>query len=149
VDDAELERWFEDAWGPPGDRALAEWFRSYLRTFTALAREERDDVEALLSFYGIPAILTADRGVIILTDPARLVAEMGTEIRALRRAGYGSTVASHLHTRRINANSVFLESAWTRYHPDGRVLATFQATYGLTRMPAGWRITSVAVADDP
>jgi hypothetical protein len=146
MDDVEFEQWFEEAWRPPGDRELSEWFRSYLRTFTALGRNQRNDVGALLAFFGVPVILTTNSRTAIVTSESTLVSILGAQVQALRNAGYGAAVANHLHTRTINRHAMILESDWTRYDTDGCVLAKFQATYGLTRMPVGWRITSVAVA---
>ena len=38
------------------------WFATYLDCFVALARGERDDVEAILGFYGVPMLLSSPGG---------------------------------------------------------------------------------------
>lgn len=147
MNNGEFERWFEEAWAAPGDEELSEWFRDYLRTFTALARGQREDFEVLTYYYGVPLVLTTDRAVRVMIDEADVVNKLRGRIYDMRAANYGSAQATHLHTRRINANSVLLESDWTNYTMDGEVLYTFQATYGLTRFDYGWRITWVATAN--
>jgi hypothetical protein len=53
---------------------LGEWFNTYLDTFAACTRGDREMPE-LLRYYGVPLIITSDDGVTVLTTDKEVAAE--------------------------------------------------------------------------
>jgi uncharacterized NTF2-like protein DUF6841 len=123
--------------------AWREWFDRYLDTFAACARGDRETA-ALLSFYGVPMVITSDEGVIALTTDEEVAAVMQGQLDGLRAAGYHHSEALHAEVAELNSTSALYRGTFSRRHRDGGEIACVTVTYVLTNAPAGRGISILA-----
>ena len=121
------------------------WFASYLDCFVALGRGDRDDVEALLDFYGVPMLLSAPGGTAWLRDADHVAGVMRAQIEGLRHAGFDRTDVEGAETVVLNEGCARHEGRFVRRSADGTEIASFGATYLLADGPEGPRIAVLAL----
>jgi len=121
------------------------WFASYLDTFVALGRGDRDDVEALLRFYDVPMLLSAPGGTAWLRDADHVVGVMRAQVEGLRHAGFDRTEVADAETVVLNEGCARHEARFVRRTADGAEIAAFTASYLVADGPEGPRIAVLAV----
>lgn len=114
--------------------------------FVELARAQHDDYDVLLNHYADPTLI-ATAEVCISTPAEQVVRMMRGQIEALRAAGYERTTADRLEIRTLNANAALIDAHWSRQTSDGATPVRICAYYTAVRLPVGWRIGSIIVAD--
>jgi SnoaL-like domain len=119
------------------------WYDRYVDTFTGLAASERDDLDALLEYFGAPlVIVTEDRYVASSTrDAVRSAAQ--ALIDRLRQANYAGSAVHHLAVRPLNARAAFIEGTISRFDRAGNEFERFGTTYLAAKTDDGWRFTAV------
>ena len=119
------------------------WYDRYLDAFTGLAAGERDDLDALLEYFGVPlVILTEDRYLALPTRGAVLGTAQAL-IDRLRRAHYASSTVHRLDVRPLNARVAFIDGAFSRHDRTGDELERFGTAYLAARTDEGWRFTTI------
>jgi hypothetical protein len=121
------------------------WFASYLDCFVALGRGDRDDVEALLDFFGVPMLLSAPGGTAWLRDADQLVGVMRAQIEGLRHAGFDRTDVASAETVVLNEGCARYEGRFVRRDARGTEIASFSASYVVADGPEGPRIAVLAL----
>ena len=131
---------------PPLDAFAADiraWYDRYLDTFTGLAAGERDDLDALLEFFGVPlVIVTEDRYVALPTREAFLSTAQ-TLINRLRQVNYDGSTVHRLDIRPLNARAAVIDSGFSRHDWAGNELERFGTVYLAAKTDGGWRFTSI------
>jgi hypothetical protein len=121
------------------------WFATYLDCFVALARGERDDVEAILGFYGVPMLLSSPGGTGWLHDAEQVVGVTRAQIEGLRHAGFDRTEVEASVTVVLNDTCARYEARFRRRAADDTEIASFSASYLIAEGPDGPRIAALAV----
>ena len=121
------------------------WFASYLDCFVALGRGERDDVEAILDFYGVPMLLSAPGGTGWLHDAEQVLGLTRAQVEGLRHVGFDRTDVLGAQTVLLNEGCARHEGRFVRRTADGAEIARFDASYLLAEGPEGPRIAALAV----
>lgn len=122
---------------------IRAWYDRYLDAFTGLAAGGRDDLDALLEYFGVPlVILTEDRYVALPTrDAVRSTAQ--ALIDRLRQANYAASTVHRLDVRPLNARAAFIDGAFSRHDRAGNELERFGTVYLAAKTDEGWRFTSI------
>ncbi len=122
---------------------IRAWYDRYLDAFTGLAAGERDDLDALLEYFGVPlAIITEDRYVALPTRDAVLRTAQ-TLINPLRLANYSGSTVHRLDVRPLNARAAIIDGAFSRHDRAGNELERFGIVYLVAKTDEGWRFTSI------
>jgi len=129
---------------PVDPDVVRRWFDEYLDTFAACARGDRD-MAALLSYYGVPMILTSDDGVITLMTDDEAAAVMQSMADGLRASGYHHTEMLHSEVSVLNSTSAMYRGTMSRRTVDGTEIGCPTITYLVTDDVAGLRIALLAM----
>ncbi len=121
-----------------------EWFGEYLDAFAACGRGERE-TRSLLSYYGIPLLVTTDAGYFALTSDDQVVAVIQRQIDGMRADGYARTVVLGSEVTVVNATSALYLGTFSRQRGDDSEIGRLTATYLVTDGAAGRRISVLAI----
>jgi len=123
---------------------VTRWFGEYLDVFAACCRGERD-TGALLGYFGVPLLLTADGGYFALASEEQVVAGLQPQIGQMRAAGYARSEILGAEITVLNATSALYQGKISRQRGDGSEISLLVATYLVTDGPAGRRFSALAV----
>jgi hypothetical protein len=126
------------------DEVLA-WHAGHLGDFAALGRGHTDDVDRLLAWYAVPAILSTDAGCTVLADAAQVVAAARQQVEGLRAAGYDRSVSLTSATTVVNRTCALHRAAFARLRADGTEIGRVDTTDVVPDGPAGRRISALLV----
>ena len=84
-------------------RDVTTWFDAYLDLFVALGRGDRDDVEAILDFYGVPMLLSAPGASGWLHEPDQVIGVVRGQVEGL----FGWSGGACGNPRRICARTYY------------------------------------------
>jgi hypothetical protein len=119
------------------------WYDRYFDAFTGLAAGERDDLDAILAYFGVPlVILTQDRYLVLPTREAVLSTAQAL-IEQLRRADYAGSTVHRLDVRSLNARAAFIDGAFSRHDRAGNELERFGTVYLAAKTDEGWRFATI------
>lgn len=121
------------------------WFASYLDLFVALGRGDRDDVEAILDFYGVPMLLGAPGATGWLQHADQVVGVVRAQVEGLRHAGFDHTDVEDAQVVVLNDSCSRYEGRFVRRAADGSVIAEFGASYLIADGPEGPRLAALVV----
>ncbi|MDD7940738.1 hypothetical protein PHK61_20140 [Actinomycetospora lutea] len=124
---------------------VTAWFDAYLDLFVALGRGDRDDVEAILEFYGVPMLLSAPGASGWLHDTEQVIGVVRGQVEGLRHVGFDRTVVEDASTVLLNDSCARHEGRFLRLAADATVVADFRASYLIADGPAGPRIAALVV----
>ena len=124
---------------------VAAWFAAYLDCFVALGRGDRDDVETILDYYGVPMLLSAPGATGWLHEPDQVIGVIRAQVEGLRHAGFDSTVVEDAETVMLNDSCARHEGRFLRLTADAGVIADFRGSYLIADGPAGPRIAALMV----
>jgi hypothetical protein len=124
---------------------IREWFDQYLTTLAARGRGESDDLEAVLDYYGVPLLVTADGGALALTGPDDVLAFARQQIDGMRAANYDHSETLESEVTPLNSTSALYRAHFARKRADGGEIGRFGATYLIIDGPAGPRISATAL----
>ena len=122
---------------------VREWYGGYLDTFKGLAACERTDLDAILSFYGVPLVIVADTRYLALPDRDAVLATANALIDHLRQANYTSTTIHRLDVRPLNARAALIEVVAARHDREGDEFERLGAAYLAAKTDEGWRFASL------
>jgi hypothetical protein len=120
------------------------WFGDYLDAFAACARGE-GEVAELLTFYGVPLLMSTDEGFLALTAANEVTAMAQRQVDGLRAADYDHSVVLGLEVSRLNRVTALCRGSFSRRRRDGTELGRLTATYLVTGPPQARRISALAL----
>jgi hypothetical protein len=126
------------------DSDVRRWFGEDLDAFAACGRGERD-TDALLAYYGVPLLLTTDRGCFALTSADEVVAALQPQVDGMRAAAYDRSEILESEVAPLNATSALYRGTFSRRRRDGSEISRLMATYLVTDGAVGRRISVLAV----
>lgn len=118
------------------------WYSAYFDAFVHLATGERDDLESLLDFYGVPMTVVSDGGYRVLATREAVLDFAHDAIDPLLRAGYAGTELLRLDIRPLDSSAAFLEGLFSRRNRDGKEIDHAGAAYLAVKTGVGWRVAS-------
>jgi hypothetical protein len=123
---------------------IRQFLQRYGATFVDLATGKRNDLDALLDFYGAPLRFIGPSFHMVMVDRAAITSAdgIGGEIDHLRRAGFAASTLDKSHIHVLNSRAVLVEAVWLRRSGTGEVMERFGVLYLITLTTDGWRITS-------
>ena len=124
---------------------VTDWFDRYLATFVALCRGDRDDVEALLEYYSVPLLITADATATWFATADEVLAVGRGQMASMREAGFDRTEMSGARTVALNGTCTWLAADFVRRRADGSEIAAFGAFYLISELPVGRRMTTLGI----
>jgi hypothetical protein len=127
------------------DNDVSAWFGDYLEAFAACGRGD-SDTPSLLTYYGVPLLVTTDGGFYPLSSEDEVVASVQQQIDGMRAAGYGRTEVLDSEVTVLNSASALYRATMSRQRSDGDEISRLTATYLVTDGPAGRRISVLAVS---
>ena len=99
----------------------------------------------MLRFYGVPFLLTADEGVLVLTTEEEVAGLARRQAEGLRATGYARSETLDGETTVLNACSALHTARFVRRRADGKELGRIRATYLIADDGSGPRIRALAV----
>jgi hypothetical protein len=123
---------------------VSRWFGEYLDAFAACGRGETDTA-SLLTYYGVPLLLTTDGGFFALTSDDQVVAAVQQQVDGMRAAGYHRSEILGSEVTVLNSTSALYRGTFSRHRSDGGEISRLTATYLVTGGAAGRRISGLAV----
>lgn len=123
---------------------MSRWFAEYLDAFAACGRGE-SDTGALLAYYGVPLLVTTDKGFFALTSGDQVVAAVQQQVDEMRAAGYSGSQVLGSEVTVLNSTSALYRGTFSRRSSDGGEISRLTATYLVTGGGAGRRISVLAV----
>ncbi|MEJ2888734.1 DUF6841 family protein [Actinomycetospora aeridis] len=124
---------------------VTTWFDAYLDLFVALGRGDRDDVEAILDFYGVPMLLSAPGASGWLHETDQVIGVIRGQVEGLRYAAFDRTVVEDASTVLLNDSCARHEGRFIRLTADATVIADFRGSYLIADGPDGPRIAALVV----
>ncbi|MEJ2862709.1 DUF6841 family protein [Actinomycetospora flava] len=124
---------------------VTTWFAAYLDCFVALGRGDRDDVESILDYYGVPMLLSAPGATGWLHEPEQVIGVIRGQVEGLRHVGFDSTVVQDAETVLINDSCARYEGRFLRLAADASVIADFRGSYLIADGSEGPRIAALMV----
>jgi hypothetical protein len=121
-----------------------QWFGEYLGAFAACGRGE-SEVDSLLTYYGVPLLITTDGGFFALTSEEQVVAAVQPQIDGMRAAGYARSEVLGSQVTALNAASALYRGTFAYHGSDGREIRRVAITYLVTDGAAGRRISALVV----
>jgi hypothetical protein len=139
---------------PRGGRAvdtgsIRRWFDSYLTDFVALGAGEVDDVTRMLQHYAVPMLLSTEAGCTLLADEAQVLAAVRAQTVQMRSAGYHRSEELEAETTMLNPSCAVHRGRFARLRADGTEINRLEATYLITALPVGLRISALVVHSAP
>jgi hypothetical protein len=124
---------------------VTTWFEAYLDLFVSLGRGDRDDVETILDYYGVPMLLSAPGASGWLREADQVIGVIRGQVEALRYAGFDRTVVEDASTVLLNDSCARHEGRFLRLTADATVIADFRGSYLIADGPDGPRIAALVV----
>jgi hypothetical protein len=124
---------------------IREFFLAYLAAFSTLARGDRDDVEQLLAFYGVPLLVSSDGRCATLVDEAQVLGNVQHGIDAMRRLDYDRSILVSAETTIVNRSMAFHHVHVSRLLRDGSEIERIESTFLITETPAGRRFAAIVL----
>ena len=124
---------------------IRRWFDAYLADFVALGAGESDDVSLMLKQYGVPMLLSTEAGCMVLTDEAQVLAAAGKQVAQMRSTGYHRSAELAAESMILNPTCALHRGRFARLRADGTEITRLDATYLITALPVGLRISAVVV----
>jgi hypothetical protein len=124
---------------------VTQWFKTYFDDFVRLGRGDLTDVQQILTYYGVPLLVSTDDSSVVLTEDAQVVGMMQRQVDSLREAGFDHTDELESETTVLNRTCALHRGHFSRVRADGTEITRFGATYLITETPAGRRITALAL----
>jgi hypothetical protein len=124
---------------------VTTWFDAYLDLFVALGRGDRDDVEAILDFYGVPMLLSAPGASGWLHGTDQVIGVVRGQVEGLRHVGFDRTVVEDATTVLLNDSCARHEGRFLRLGADATVIADFRAGYLIADGSAGPRCAALVI----
>jgi uncharacterized NTF2-like protein DUF6841 len=126
------------------DDDVHRWFGEYLDAFAACGRGESATV-FLLTYYGVPLLVTTDEGFFAVTDDEQVVAVLQQQVDGMRAAGYHHSQILGSEVTVLNSTSALYRGTLSRQRSDGGEISRLTATYLVTDGPPGRRISALLV----
>ncbi|MEJ2866619.1 hypothetical protein WCD74_02505 [Actinomycetospora sp. OC33-EN08] len=123
---------------------IRPFYDEYLATFVALCRGDHDDPEALLGYYSVPLLLSADRTAWLRTGD-EVVDVVRAQAADMRAAGFDRSEMSDPRTVALNPTTAWFGARFVRRRTDGSAIAEFSAFYLISDLPEGRRITTLGL----
>jgi len=123
---------------------VTRWFLEYLDGFAGCGRGERD-AGWLLEHYNVPLLVTTDDGLMALTTDDQVVSVMRRQVDEMRAASYHRTEIIDSEVTVLNSTSALYRGTFSRQRNDGGEISQLTATYLVTDVPTGRRISVLAV----
>lgn len=123
---------------------MNRWFGEYLNAFAACGRGESAAV-CLLTYYGVPLLVTTDEGFFAVTSDEQVVAVLQQQVDGMRAAGYSHSQILGSEVTVLNSTSALYRGTLSRQRSDGAEISRLTATYLVTGGPAGRRISALLV----
>ena len=124
---------------------VEEWFAAYLETYAAAGRGELDDLAALLEYYAIPLLVTADAGAIVLGDAEGVVAAVAAQVEGMRETGFHRSDVVTSDVEVLNESTALYRGSFARKRQDGSEIERLQTTYLIVDGEQGRRIAALVV----
>lgn len=124
---------------------IQKWFSDYVQTFVRCARGAGADVDALQSYFHVPASVTTDTTFLSGETWEKVRAILGAELAQLAQADYGDTKAIDTVLQVFNQRAALMSVTWSRSNRSGVEIQRFRASYWLADAGQGWRIFALAV----
>ena len=102
-------------------------------------------MDSMLEFYGLPLLITTDGGFFPLASAEQVVAGVGPQIAAMRRAGFDRSEVLGTDVTVLNRTSALVRGTFSWQRADGSEINRLTASYLVTEGPAGKRISVLAV----
>lgn len=123
---------------------LRRWLDEYLDAFAACGRGDKDTA-SLLAFYGVPLLLTTDKGLFSLTTGDQVVTAIQQELDGMRAVDYARSEILKSEITVLNHTSALHRGTFTRRRRDGSEIGRLTTTYLVTDGAVGRRISAIAV----
>ena len=123
---------------------VSRWFDAYLAAYAACGRGEQDTA-SLLAHYGVPLLVTTDRGFFALTSDDEIIAAVQPQIDGMRAAGYARSEVLGSEITVLNSTSALVRGAFAYHRSDGAEISRVSLTYLVTDGAPGRRISVLAV----
>jgi hypothetical protein len=123
---------------------ISRWFGQYADAFASCGRGE-SETASLLTYYGVPLLITTDDGFFALATGAEVVAAVQPQIDGMRAAGYALSEVVSSEVTVLNSRSALYRGTFSRRRSDGSEIGRLTATYLVTVGAAGLRISAIAV----
>ncbi len=123
---------------------VSRWFDAYLAAYAACGRGEQVTA-SLLAHYGVPLLITTDRGFFALTSDDEIVAAVQPQIDGMRAAGYARSEVLGSEITVLNSTSALVRGAFAYHRSDGAEISRVSLTYLVTDGALGRRISVLAV----
>lgn len=124
-------------------KAVSRFLNEYLDGFAACVRGEQE-VATLLTFYGVPLIITSDDGAIALTTDSEVATVIQGQVDGLRALRYRSTRVLQTEVIGLNAVSAMYRASLARYDDKGDEIDCPTITYVVIDGDDGPQITMLA-----
>lgn len=122
---------------------VADWFAGYLAEFAALGRGDVDDERRILSYYGVPLLLSTDAGTTVLADEEQVLDAARRQVAALRADNYDRSDQLFGEATVLNRTCALYRGRFVRYDGDGGEITRVETSYLIAVGPDGPRITSI------
>lgn len=120
------------------------WFAGYLDAFAACGRGESPP-DSLLAYYGVPLLLSTDDGFVAMTTVDDVVSMTQQQVAGMRAAGYDHSDVLDFAVSVLNSVSALCRGTFSRRRRDGGEISRLTATYLVTGVSTGRRISTLAV----
>ena len=124
---------------------VQEWFDTYLDTFAAFGRGDRDDIDDLLRYYDVPLLLATDAGALALNSKDSVAHALQEQIDGMRAANYARSEVLESRVEILNGVSALYRAHFSRRRSDRSEIGRLRVTYLLTDRAAGRRIAALVV----
>ena len=129
--------------------SVDRWFAAYLADFIALGRGDAEDVHRLVARYGVPLLVSTDKGSRTLDGAAEVLAFAHQQIAELRATDYDGSRELEAETVVLNRSCATRCALLSRLRADGTEIARLPATYLITGAGQGRRISAIVVHAAP
>lgn len=123
---------------------MNRWFGEYLDAFAACGRGENEPA-SLLTYYGVPLLLTTDNGYLALASDDQVMTMARRQVEGMLADHYHHSDVLGLEVVRLNAVCALCRGRFSRRRADGSEINRLAATYLVTAGPDGNRISALAV----
>ncbi len=120
------------------------WFREYLSAFAACGRGE-NEAAGLLTYYGVPLLMSTDDGVVALATGDEVTAMAQRQVDGMRAAEYDHSGVLDFEISHVNAVSALCRGSFSRRRRDGTEIGRLTVTYLVTGARDSRRISVLAV----
>jgi hypothetical protein len=123
---------------------VSPWFAKYLDVFQACGRGELDALQ-LLTYYGVPLIVTTDDRSLALTSKEHVLAMAQQQVDGMRAVSYDHSDVLTFEVIPLNATSDLYRGEFSRRRDDGSEIGRLGATYLASDGGEGRRMSAIAL----